>query len=329
MTDFYFYTETAFHHEGNLDYIKELITATKESGAKGIKFQVLTNVNDFISEKHSAYKDLSGYCFSSETWAEIFDFTKKMGLDIIMMPLNIESLDLLNSFEVKFLEIHSVSFNDLRLLEKIKEKKTDLIIGVGGRTIEEINEMQHYFGDQLKVLMVGFQAFPSKLEDIKLGKVAYLKKEYPNLQIGYADHSSFENEFAVKANEYAFLLGATIFEKHITINEGQERIDFSAAVSKEKIKESITNLEFLKSYVTLPDSDFLTFNEPELKYRNRQLICVANREIKDGDIIALEDINLKLIDILEPSFSKPNDLVGRKAKSKIEFDSAILEKNIL
>ncbi len=329
MTDFYFYTETAFHHEGNLEYIKELITATKESGAKGIKFQVLTNSNDFVSEKHTAFNDLSSYCFSYQTWIEIFNFTKKMDLDIIMMPLNIEALDLLNSFEVKFLEIHSVSFNDFRLLEKIREKKTDLIIGVGGRTIEEINEMQNCFGDQLKVLMVGFQAFPSKLEDIKLGKIAYLKKHYPNLQIGYADHSSFENEFAVKANEYAFLLGATIFEKHITVNEGQERIDFSAAVSKEKIKESIMNLEFLQKYVSIPDNDFLTFNEPELKYRNRQLICVANRKMDEGDTIKLEDINLKLIDVLEPSFSKSNDLVGRKVTSKIEFDSPFLEKNIL
>lgn len=329
MTDFYFYTETAFHHEGNLNYIKELIVATKESGAKGIKFQVLTNSNDFVSEKHSAFKDLSGYCFSKSTWVEIFDFTKKKDLDIIMMPLNIDALDLLDSFEVKFLEIHSVSFNDFRLLEKIKERKNDLIIGVGGRSIEEINEMQKYFGNQLKVLMVGFQSFPSKLEDIKLGKIAYLKKQYPNLYIGYADHSSFENEFAVKANEYAFLLGATIFEKHITINEGVERIDFSAAVSKDKIKQSIRNIEFIIKYVVIPESDLLTFNEPELKYRNRQLTCVANRDIKEGAIISLNDINLKLIDVLEPCFSKSDDLIGRKVKCKVEYDAPFLEKYLI
>lgn len=110
---------------------------------------------------------------------KFFSFTKQIGLDIIMMPLNIDSLELTKHFLIKYIEIHSVSFNDVALHKEIKKTGIDLIIGVGGRTIEEIQEVQSYFGKQLKVLMVGFQSFPSKLEDIKLGKIISLKINLP------------------------------------------------------------------------------------------------------------------------------------------------------
>ena len=325
MDNFYFYTETAFHHEGDLEYLKKLIIASKETGAGGIKFQVLTQTNDFISTKHSAFKNLSSWCFSYETWHEIFSFTKEQGLDIILMPLNSAALDLIPHFQIKFIEIHSVSFNDKQLHKKIKDTAIDLIIGMGGRTLEEVSEMQFYFGDQLKVLMTGFQSFPSNMEDIKLGRIADLKKRFPQYIIGYADHSAFDNEFAVISNDYAYLLGARIFEKHITVSEGVERVDYSAAVSPEKIKESIFRLQFLSKYVLLPDKEYQHFNEPELKYRNRQLICVAARNITKGEVIGEMDMKLKMIDVNGQTISKKEDAVGKSAAEDIAFDDPIFQ----
>lgn len=67
--------------------------------------------------------------------------------------------------------------------------------------------------------MVGFQAFPSKLEEIKLSRISFLKTKFDSLKIGYADHSEFNSEDAIESNLYARLLGASIFEKHITLKE--------------------------------------------------------------------------------------------------------------
>ncbi len=328
MTDFYFYCETAFHHQGDADYLRALITASKDAGANGVKFQVLTNVNDFISSMHSAYQDLSGYCFTHDQWKEIFAFTKDLGLDIIMMPLNVESLRLATEFEVKYLEIHSVSFNDFALHEKIREAKTDLILGVGGRTDDEIRRMQEYFGLQLKMLMFGFQSFPSKLEDLKLGKIAYLRTQFPSLEIGYGDHSSFDHEHAVISNEYAYLLGARAFEKHITIDEGVERVDFSAAVSKDKIGEIIRRLSFLRDHIFPGENKYSEFNEAELRYRNRQLICVAAHDISESATISENDIKLKLIDTTEEIFTIPSEIIGKKAIAKIGFDQPFIKSNL-
>lgn len=328
MNKFYFYTETAFHHQGDMEYMKKLVLASKNAGVSGVKFQVLTKVDDFVSTRHSAYTDLASYCFTTEQWREIFRFTHEQGLEIIMMPLNIDAVQLVSEFPVRYLEIHSVSFNDTELHKHIKQSSIPLIIGVGGRTLDEIDHMREYFGSQLRVLMFGFQSFPSKLEDIKLGKIAYLKQRYPDLTLGYADHSSYDHEFAVLSNDYAYLLGARIFEKHITVTEGEERVDYSAAVSAEKIAESIRRLNFLQDSVILDDSDYQFFNEPELRYRNRQLICVARRRFNAGDKISESDIALKMIDSQGELFTIPTDVAGKVTTVEIEADMPFTKENI-
>ncbi len=306
-----------------MTFLRGLIDASAAAGAAGVKFQVLTKADDFISSRHKAFKDLSSYCLNQDQWAEIFQYTISKNLDIVMMPLNLDSLKLTSRFPVKYLDIHSVSFYDVPLLEAIRKTGIGVILGVGGRTFGEIVEKKKFFNDQLKVLMVGFQSFPSKLEEVKIGKIAYLKNLFPDVTIGYADHSAFDNEYAVTSNEYARLLGAEIFEKHITTAEGVDRVDYSAAVSPEKISLIIKKLDFLDRYVMTPADDAFTMNESEVTYRNRQLRCVASEAMENGTMLTEQNISLKLVDNQDNTFAVRNDLVGKKLKRRIEKDEII------
>ena len=171
----YFFAETAFHHQGEFDYIMSLIDCVAKTQSDGIKFQILTKISDFVSTNHSAYSDLSKYCFSSKQWEEILDRTKSLGLDIIGMPLNCEAIDLMSGYDPKYMEIHSVSFNDQELFKKIKGIDTKVILGVGGRTLDEVSSTIDFFEGQVEALMVGYQSFPSLIEKLNLGKIKLLK----------------------------------------------------------------------------------------------------------------------------------------------------------
>lgn len=320
MNKSYLYTETAYHHQGEKGYIKKLIDASVEAGADGIKFQVLTNPKKSISTKHPAFETLSSYCFSFDDWDEIFGYTAKKGLDIIMMPINKEALGLLNNHNIRYVDIHSISFNDYDLLDLIKVSGVDIILGVGGRTLEEIVQAKTSFGDQLKVLMVGFQSFPTKLEDVKMSKISIFKSLFPDMEIGYADHSNFSSQHAISSNEYARILGAVIFEKHIAIEEGVERIDYQAAVSKQKITEIIERLEFLEENVLLSAEHALQMHTQEIVYRNRQLRCVASREISAGEKIAKEDVSLKMVENQTEAYAKIEHVAGKTAIINFEYD---------
>jgi sialic acid synthase SpsE len=323
---FYFYTETAFHHEGDWDYLIKLIDASKRVGAQGVKFQVIMDIDKLTSSKHALYPKLQSCVFSKEEWEKAFNYCQENGLDVIMMPLDLGSFDLIKdgNTKISYLDLHSVSFYDQIILDKIKQSEIPLMIGVGGRSIDEINEKRSFFGDQLKVLMVGFQSYPSKLEDVKLGRIQLYKDMYPSMEIGYADHSSFDSEFAIKSNEYAYLLGATYFEKHITIDPGKERLDFQSALGEENVKQLIENLNYLDQQVfRFSKGDLRKIEEPELTYRNRQKVVVAKTDLKVGEIITNENTLFKMTQSGEGEQSI-STLFNKQLINSVDKDVAIL-----
>lgn len=318
---FYLYAETAFHHEGDKAYLLKLIDEAKSAGCHGAKFQVLIDIDEFMSSKHSAYEQVKKWTFSFDDWIEILTYTKKLCLDIVLMPLDLKSLKLLDLFQIRYIEIHSVSFNDMALISAIKEVNTPLIFGIGGRTKEEIDAAVNNNKGREIVLMVGFQSFPSKLEDIKLEKIALLLEEYPSCKVGYADHSAYDDEMAILSNDYAYILGARIFEKHIAIDEGVERIDWQSAVSGNKIKKIGERLSFLSNVFNKTNDQLYEIVGKEKTYRDRQKVPVALCEITPGSVITADLIGLKMSsesDVVD-SFET---VLGKKLMTKKERDQA-------
>ncbi|QIE60617.1 hypothetical protein G5B37_13905 [Rasiella rasia] len=328
MNKSYVYVETAFHHEGDIDYIKNLINAASDIGVNGVKFQVLTEASDFISTKHSAFSTLEAYTFNVAQWSELFQYTTAAGLDIIMMPLDLGAFKLLEKHTVKYLDIHSVSFYDSKLLAAVKASQIPIILGVGGRTLEEIDDKISYFEGKLEVLMVGFQAFPSKLEDVKIGKIAHLVQKYPAQAIGYADHSAHDDDFNVTSNEYARLLGATFFEKHMTLEQGKERVDYNSAVDAATLKNMIERIRFIEAHVLSTAESSFQFHDTEVVYRNRQLVCVATANLAEGTVLKENDMALKMMDAHENNQYRVEALLGKKLVKAVEKDMPIQSQNV-
>ncbi|WP_268123779.1 N-acetylneuraminate synthase family protein [Roseivirga pacifica] len=319
----YIYAETAFHHEGDLDYLKELVSTAKSCGANGVKFQVLTETDYLISKKHSQYQKLKSITLPFDEWREVFDHTEKLGLDIVMMPIDPECLRLLEDFNIRFLDLHSVSFNDLEVLTAIKSTQLPLILGVGGRRITEIQDKIGFFKSQLNVLMTGFQSFPSRLADVTLEKIRCLSEAFPLTDVGYADHSSWDSPDAVRSNSWAFILGARFFEKHLTLNEGKERIDYNSAVGPEKFKEIINELKYLNDEILNKPSEALNdLNAAELKYRSRERVIVAKRAIRKGEKLRPEHLVYKMTDA-EGGIVQLEPLLGKITTKGIEEDEIV------
>jgi N,N'-diacetyllegionaminate synthase len=327
MNKFYLFTETAFHHEGDRDYLISLVDETAKTGADGIKFQVLTKPTDFISTNHPSFNQLSSWCFQIKEWESIFSYTQKKGLDIILLPLNTEALLLTQLFDVKYVEVHSVCFNHLKLLEEIKKSQSNVILGIGGRNIKEIKETISFFGGLVKVLMVGFQSFPTSIGDIKLERIMYYKNRFPELIIGYADHSAYNDNFSIKSNEYSRILGASVFEKHITINEGIKRTDFESAVEGLKIKKIINALNFIENNILFPADKILKMTESELNYRNRQMRVVAHKLISAGKVLDYNDLTLKMTGNNE-GFTTINSLIGKTTTVEIKVDKLLTQNDV-
>ena len=216
--------ETAFHHEGNFDKLSSLILESKKANVEYIKFQVHIDYDYLVSVRHSKYEDLKRLQFTYSQWSEALILSKKIGLKVIVMPLCLKSIELAIKHEVSFLELHSIQWNDLFLKTKMKNSKIPIIVSVGGRTLNEIEQMTEFFLKNLKILVVGIQNFPTKVNYSQLNMINHLKTKYPNLKIGYADHSNSTTQ-AMALCSLACNLGVSYLEKHISIKNIGSKID--------------------------------------------------------------------------------------------------------
>jgi len=319
---YYLYAETAFHHEGDEAYLGELIRAVAGTGVQGIKFQVLLNVDEFVSSRHRAYESIRQWVFSLEQWRRLFRLALEQRLEIIMMPLDTAAFRLAEEFPVARLDLHSVSFHDPAMLQGLNTAGKPIILGVGGRTQAEVEDKVDYFHDKLLTLMAGFQAFPSDLRDVRLSRVAFLKEHYPAQTIGYADHTSYDDPYTITSLEYAFLLGARVFEKHVTLDEGEKRVDYEAAVGIDKLADIKGRLDYLESLLSTSSEEALTMSPAEIRYRERQKFAVARRALAAGHVLGDGDLVLKITDEAQ-GLADCEQLIGRRLKREVGRDEVI------
>ncbi|MFC0561929.1 N-acetylneuraminate synthase family protein [Halalkalibacter alkalisediminis] len=326
---YFLYAETAFHHEGDYNYLISLIDSAAEIGCHGIKFQILLDLNDFMSSLHPDFYKVKEWMFSSKQWIELLEYSNSKGLEIVAMPCDLTAVNLIESlpFTIKYYDIHSVSFCDKKLLSAIKDTGKKVILGVGGRTFSEIISACDFFEKQLTTLMVGFQSYPSNLSDVMIGKIRSLKELFPELIIGYADHTLYNNDYVVKSLEYAYILGARVFEKHITLQEGIKRVDYESAVSKHKFKKMKRNLDYLTQL--LPEYNYKNFMfcNKEISYRNRQKILVALMDIRAGTKLTTYNTVLKMAGNIN-GFTSIEEIEGSKVIVDLKKDEPITREKI-
>jgi sialic acid synthase SpsE len=195
-------------------------------------------------------------------------------------------------------ELHSISFNEIPFIKKLAHINKPLILGIGGRKSEDIDFALEYLKresailDRVKILMFGFQSFPTNYEDINLRKIKLLKERYSEI-LGYADHTSYKDyKMGNELIKYSFLYGARVFEKHLVNEKGVKRIDFEAGIAYKEFLELRDEIESLLKILGTNDLSFL--NDKEFIYREREKQLIVKRNLKNGSILTKENVGYKV-----------------------------------
>ncbi|MFX0075243.1 MAG: N-acetylneuraminate synthase family protein [Candidatus Hermodarchaeota archaeon] len=319
--NYFILAETAFSHEGSVAYLKQQIDAAIKGKADGVKFQILLDIEDSYTKNTEIFKNFNKWQISKASWLSGIEYAKSKNLEVIVLPIDMKSLDfaLENLDTIDAIEIHSISFNQVPYIEKITQSKTVIILGIGGRTLEDIDFiMKELEGVKANtIFMFGFQSFPTDYEKINLSKLWSLKERYNNT-LGYADHTSF-SEIMV-GNEivkFAYICGARLFEKHLVLEKGKQRIDYEAAVEYHDLIELRKELDSVIKI--LGDNNLSKLNDVELKYKNREKQLMANEDLKAGDTLKGESIAYKVTTEKSDYEQKDyKDLLNKKLKKNID-----------
>ncbi len=324
--------ETAWHHEGDYFFMKNLVTRICESSkADIVKMHLTLDLDEYMSKDHEAHNVLKSWMFSAEQWEELIAIVRNNGKELMLLLNDVKAIEFAKKFNPEIIEIHSVALNVPRLQEAIMKhisEKAKIVIGVGGCSYREIEEAVKFFHLRDTVLMFGFQNYPTKYEDVNLLKIRKLQKLFHDKSFGYADHTAWDEE----NNQLITLLvcsnGMDFIEKHVTTNYGEERCDFSAAISINQLNQLHDKLVHLDN---LLGDGSMELNDAEQKYSifgPMKMAAIANHNLLKGETLEFDDLNFcRTSQITDMSQLDVLQFMGKRLASDIHANQVILSKH--
>ena len=324
----YIIAETAYNYEGDIDYLYRMIDEIAELELNAVKFHLLLNPESYMQKNHPLFSKIKDWIFSQEEWDRIIEHSNTKRLDIVTLCDDVESIEYIvnNSKAVNAIELHATGLNDYFLLESASKFHGQVILGIGGSTLDEIQYAINFLRNKGKdniFLMYGFQAYPTNYSDVNLSKALKIKDLF-NLPVGYADHTAFDDPYNEIISVVGAMMGINVLEKHYTLDYGKERIDYHSAVGKEKMRRI---KELMKLALVVYGSGNTDMTESELKYGNvgpMKKAIVAKRDIRKGEKLSLDNLWFKRTEEESPvKQSQLWQLIGLEATQDISEDEII------
>lgn len=242
--------EIGINHNGSLKIAKKLIDLAKKYNFDAVKFQ---KRNPNISTPNKLKKNMRdtpwGYIsyldykkkieFGLKEFKQINTYCKKRKIQWFASPWDVESANFLKKFNNKFNKIASAMLTNLELISNIAKQKKHTFISVGMSKEKDISNCIKIFKkfNCKFTLLYCVSSYPAEEKNLNLLSIKYLKKRF-KCDVGYSGH-----ETTVSPSIVAYLLGAKVIERHITLDRTMWGTDQSASLSEEGIKNLTSILE--------------------------------------------------------------------------------------
>ncbi len=287
--------ETASSHEGEVELACAMADAVKGTGAHAIKYQ-FQNPDGLLVPSHHKYSSFKELQFQPQEWERIISHCRRIDLPVMVEVFDEKSCELALELGIDALKLPTSDLSNPHMLQKVLAGGKSVILAVGGATEEEIDAVVSAcggFDPGNLILMHGFQSFPTKIEDTNFRLLTHLRERYDH-PVGFADHVDAESELAMILPLSAIGYGASVIEKHITMDRSKKGRDHYSALNPDEMKRLADNIRLMESaYGTLP---FGT-SAAEVKYRElMKKKIVAARDVKAGETITLNDLSFRRSD---------------------------------
>lgn len=324
--------EAGVNHNGFLAIAKRLVDSASDAGADAIKFQTF-NAEKMVSiyapkaeyqkkttgTNESQLEMLRKLELDESAHKELFDYCKQKNILFMSTPFDLESISLLNKLGLEIFKIPSGEITNLPYLREIGRLKKRVILSTGMAEMQEIKNAIDIITEggtpkeNITVLHCNTE-YPSPYEDGNLLAMLTIKEAF-NVHIGYSDHT-----IGIEIPIAATALGATVIEKHFTLDKNMEGPDHKASLDPDELTvmvRSIRNIEkALGNGIKKPSPS-------ELKNRviARKSI-VAYKDIIQGEVFSCENLTVKRPGTgINPM--KWDSILGKTARRDFKKDEVI------
>ena len=324
--------EAGVNHNGSIEVAKKLIDIASISGADAIKFQTFKATNLALKNAPKAeYQKIKDNLSESQ-----FDMLKKLELDInshktlikhcniknimfLSSPFDIESINLLAELNLEIIKIPSGEINNLPYLRHLGSLGKRVILSSGMSTLNEIDIAitilikAGTLKENITILHANTM-YPTPMQDVNLRAMQTIQSEL-GVNVGYSDHT-----LGIEVDIAAVAMGATVIEKHFTLDKAMVGPDHKSSLNPEELKSmvsSIRNIELaLGSNIKRPsNSEIVNINVVRKS-------LFASKSIKKGEKFTEKNIAVK-----RPGYGlspmKWDDIIETLAKKNYFTDDAI------
>ncbi len=316
--------EIGANHNRSLRLAKEMIDAAVEACADAVKFQIYSAEMLYSRKtpRHSGYgKDLFDLIKEIETprtWLpELADYCAKKGILFFATPFDNKAVDELDEVS-SFFKIASFELVDLPLLRYCASKGKPMIISTGLANMEEIEDAYlacREAGNEQVAFLQCASMYPAPASIMNLRSMETIRRAF-GVPVGLSDHTR-----GIHIGVAAAAMGASIIEKHFTLDRTMEGPDHPFAIEPDELKELVRQIREVES--AMGDGRKLGPAPEEMEFYEKARRSVhAAVAIPAGTVIAPEMLTCK-----RPGYGvRPKFLplvVGRRAARDIEADEWI------
>lgn len=281
--------EIANSHAGSVSKALDLVKAISGIGCECVKFQIFEPA-ELYKQTDEAFDLFKTLTLPREAWEELFQLSRAFGLNIFCDVFGQSSLDLATELGCDAFKLHLSDIRNLSFVSAIAEHNKPVFLSVSGASLNEIFDVIYSFrsrGIDDVTLMHGFQRYPTNLEDTNLSRVNTLKSIF-DLKIGYADHTSGDDERLIEHLALAIGQGATVIEKHITLSRTEGGVDHYSSLVPAEFARMLKSIRLIEKMI---GNKNFSANHEERKYRlSVEKIPFAKVDMQKGHIIEQHDL---------------------------------------
>ncbi len=316
--------EVGQNHNGNIDLAREYIKTFSNLGADAIKFQTRNNKYLFSKESYEAdYNSENAFAKTYGAHRELLELDLnylevlkkdciKYGVKFMSTPFDEISVDELQKVDVDILKVASFDLGNLPLINKIASLGKPVVISIGGGKSDQIKssvELLLKHNIEISILHC-VSEYPCPANHLGLENIKLLKQNFPNIVIGSSDHFN-----GILSGPVAYMQGARVFEKHVTLDRSSKGTDHSFALEREGFRKFVRDIKRVEQMLT-PKSDSEIGNEDVFKKLGKSLI--AYQDIKQGEVFTLNNLSGRIFKDQIIPVRESNKLIGKISKRNLK-----------
>lgn len=330
MSKVFIIAEAGVNHNGDLEIAKKLVDAAATAGVDAVKFQTFKAENIVCKNaqkaeyqkaatggEQSQFQMLKKLELTEEMHEKLIAYCKEKGILFLSTPFDLDSIDYLVQMEIEIMKIPSGEITNFPYLRKIAKTGKKVIMSTGMSDIEEVKDaiavLSKYGSNDISVLHCNTE-YPTPFADVNLKAMLTLQKEF-NVKIGYSDHT-----LGIEIPVAAVAMGASIIEKHFTLDKAMEGPDHKASLEPDELAAMVNAIRNVEAALGTGDKKPSSSEQKNIAIARKSI--VAKRKIQKGEILSDENLTAK-----RPgsgiSPMKWNDVVGTKAVRDFAEDELI------